>query len=225
MRVGQAVYAAGVALLATIATDGCKDKTPVIVTPTKTLQSVSVTGVPASLVPPNTATLSATANYSSGSPDSVTAAATWDSSNKAVATVAGGVVTAVAPGTTDISAVYQSVRGSAAVTVTAASLRANAGGPYQTQHNTNITFSGLASTSSPFTIGSYSWNCGQSIAANCTPTGPTPTFNYRKCGISGRPACRSGSSTVADYTVTLTITDTQGNTNTATTTVTVTNSY
>ncbi len=223
MRANKAVLAAGLVLLATVVTYGCgKDK---VVTPTKTLQSVSVGGVPASLVPPNTATLTATANYSDGSAESVTATGTWDSSNKAVATVAGGVVTAITPGSTDISATYQSVRGAAPVTVTAATLRANAGAPQQVRHNTDVNFSGLASTSSPFAIASYSWNCGQSVAANCVQTGATPTFNYRKCGISGRPACRTGSSTVADYTVTLTITDTVGNTNTATTSVVVTNSY
>ena len=59
MRANKAVLAAGLVLLATVVTYGCgKDK---VVTPTKTLQSVSVGGVPASLVPPNTATLTATA--------------------------------------------------------------------------------------------------------------------------------------------------------------------
>jgi hypothetical protein len=113
----------------------------------------------------------------------------------------------------------------ATVSVSAALLRANPGGPYQTQHNQNVAFSGLGSTSSPYSIVKYSWNCGQSVAVNCDQEGPTPTFNYRKCGISGRPACRTGSTNLADYTVRLTITDSQGNTNTATTTVTVQNSY
>lgn len=104
-------------------------------------------------------------------------------------------------------------------------LRADPGGPYTTQHNVNVTFSGTRSTSTPNAIAEFRWNCGQSVALNCDATGPTPTFNYRRCGGASRPACRTGSSTVADYTVTLTIRDTAGNTNTATTTVTVTNNY
>ncbi len=210
-----AVFAASTGIV------GCGKDTP----PTPTLRSVAVSGVPASLVPPNTVPLTAMANFSDGSSQNVTGTATWESSNTAVATVAAGVVTARTPGTSEISAVHQGLRGSATLTVAAATLRANAGGPYQTQHNTSVTFSGLGSTSSPFPITSYSWNCGQSVAANCQTTGPTPSFTYRKCGVNNRPACRSGSTTIADYTVTLTITDSQGNTNTATTTVTVTNNY
>ncbi|MGE3176826.1 MAG: hypothetical protein AB7O32_05125 [Vicinamibacterales bacterium] len=114
-------------------------------------------------------------------------------------------------------------------------LRANPGGPYQTQHNLDITMSGLSSTSSPNAIAEYLWNCGQMVGSTCLcgttvgnvcqQTGPTPIFRYRRCGAANRPACRTGSSTVADYTVSLTIRDTAGNTNTATTTVTVTNNY
>lgn len=104
-------------------------------------------------------------------------------------------------------------------------LRADPGGPYQIQHNTNVVFSGTRSTSTPNAIAEYRWNCGQTVALNCDATGPTPTFNYRRCGGVNRPACRTGSTTIADYTVTLTIRDTAGNTNTATTTVTVTNNY
>ena len=114
-------------------------------------------------------------------------------------------------------------------------LRANPGGPYTTQHDTNITFSGLASTSTPNAIASFTWNCGQSLGTTCLcgtavggvcqDTGPTPIFRYRRCGVANRPACRTGSTTQADYTVSLTIRDTAGNSNTATTVVTVTNNY
>lgn len=106
-------------------------------------------------------------------------------------------------------------------------LRADPGGPYLTNHDTPIVFSATRSTSTPNAIAKYDWNCGQAVATNCVlPNGgPTPTFTFRKCGVTNRPACRAGSSDMADYTVTLTITDTQGNTNTATTTVTVKNNY
>jgi hypothetical protein len=196
------------------------------VDPDPTVRTVAVTGAPTSFFVPATSQLTATAMLSNNTTQTVTSTANWDSSNPAVATVSGGLVTARTPGSSEISATYQTVRGSATVTVGAPALTARPGGPYQTQHDADVTFSGLASTSTPNPIATYSWNCGQAVAANCTSAVPTPTFRYRKCGVANRPACRSGSSNVADYTVTLTITDSQGNTSQpATTTVTVTNSY
>ncbi|MQA29017.1 MAG: hypothetical protein GEU82_04145 [Luteitalea sp.] len=189
------------------------------------VRTVTVGGVPANLIPPGTAQLTATATLSDNSTQNVTTTATWESSNTVVASVNAGLVTARAPGVADISATFQGVRGTAPVSVGAASVRANPGGPYTAEHDENVTFSGLGSTSSPFNIVTFSWNCGQSVASNCDQQGPTPTFRYRKCGVNNRPSCRTGSSNLADYAVRLTVTDSQGNSNTATTTVTVQNSY
>ncbi len=102
------------------------------------------------------------------------------------------------------------------------------GGLSVVQHNTNVTLSGaMSSTTSPYSINRYTWNCGQDASAYGTgcevANNPTPTFNYRRCGVSGRPACTSGNQRA--YTVTLTVADTQGNTNSTTFSITVTNQY
>ncbi len=63
-----------------------------------------------------TVQLSATAAFSTGN-QTVTAIATWQSSNTAVATVSGGLVTAVAAGAVTIAATYQGKAGTLNLTV------------------------------------------------------------------------------------------------------------
>ena len=63
-----------------------------------------------------TVQLSATAAFSTGN-RTVTATATWQSSNTAVATVAGGLVTAVAAGPVTIAATYEGKAGTLNLTV------------------------------------------------------------------------------------------------------------
>lgn len=97
-------------------------------------------------------------------------------------------------------------------------LRANPGGPYSVNADRDIVMNGLSSTSSPFPIAHYFWNCGQTPHGKaCVQDNPTPTFEYLKTGKIGSPN--------AVYTVTLRIEDTMGNSNTATTTVSVRQGY
>ncbi len=67
--------------------------------------------------------LTATARYSDDSERDVTGAAAWISSNLAVATVSGGLVTPAQPGTTTITARMDGRSGSTTVTVTDARLQ------------------------------------------------------------------------------------------------------
>ena len=60
------------------------------------LQSVSLGPQNPTIAAGATAQLTATANYSYGSPQNVTASATWSTSNSSVATVSGGLVTCIA---------------------------------------------------------------------------------------------------------------------------------
>jgi hypothetical protein len=110
---------------------------------------------------------------------------------------------------------------SAPITTTvrpAATLRADPGGPYgPVNSGSPVTFSGLRSTSTPYPIAHYNWDCGQAGNANCRVDSPTPTFRYNK-----EPASVGSTRT---YTVTLTIEDTEGNRASATTTVRVTQVY
>jgi len=80
--------------------------------------SVQVTGLQSSLSPGETAQVIARASLSDGSSQVVTSQAAWRSENIDVATVsAGGLVTAVRAGTTEIRATYQAASGGASVEV------------------------------------------------------------------------------------------------------------
>jgi uncharacterized protein YjdB len=83
------------------------------------LSSISVTPNPASIAVGATQPFTATATYSDGSTQNVTAKATWTAANSAVATVnASGIATAVAAGSTSITASLSGITGSATLNVT-----------------------------------------------------------------------------------------------------------
>jgi trimeric autotransporter adhesin len=87
-------------------------------TPSVVPRSVTVTAVPTG----SQYQLSAVAGFSDGSTQDVTSQAAWSSSDVGVATVTGtGLVTPVANGSALITATYQSVSGSMALTVAAPS--------------------------------------------------------------------------------------------------------
>jgi acyl-CoA thioesterase-1 len=89
-------------------------------TPSPTVTTVTVTGPSPSSHPGESAQFTATATLSNGTTQTVTTQASWQSSTATVANVTiTGMVTAVAPGETDIRAIYQSVTGTMHVTVTA----------------------------------------------------------------------------------------------------------
>ncbi len=93
--------------------------TPAAPTPTTSAVQVRATGdASGTLEAGQTRQLVATATQSTGTTSDVTQQATWQSSAPAVATVsATGLVTAVAQGDAEISATYQSVRGTMGVGV------------------------------------------------------------------------------------------------------------
>jgi len=90
---------------------------------TPTLQSIDVSPTNPSAAAGATEQFSATGMYSDGSHKDLTSQVTWSSSSTAVATISSaGLATAVAAGTTMISAAMQSMSGSTKLTVTAATL-------------------------------------------------------------------------------------------------------
>ena len=211
---------------------GCKKDNPM---KPATVSSVTVGAPTAAIYPGGTTQLTATAIFSDSTTQNVTSTATWESSDNNIATVLNGLLSAKAAGSVTVGATFQSVKGSVPVNVSPVAIKANIEGPTVAQHDTKVTFSGLGSTSTPYPIAKYTWNCGQNVNGfpNCTNdsgipidiNSPTPSFYYRRCGVTNRPACRAGSTNQAVYTVTLTVTDSQGNTNTATATITITNDY
>ena len=93
--------------------------TPAAPTPTTSAVQVRAAGdASGTLEAGQTRQFAATATLSTGTTSDVTQQATWQSSTPAVATVSStGLVTAVAAGDADISATYQSVRGTMGVGV------------------------------------------------------------------------------------------------------------
>ena len=83
-----------------------------------TLVSIAVAPVSASVLVEETQAFTATGTYSDDTTADVTADAAWASSDTAVATVDGAIATAVAVGTTTITATLGSIDGSASLEVT-----------------------------------------------------------------------------------------------------------
>jgi uncharacterized protein YjdB len=86
-----------------------------------TLSSIAVTPANPSIASGATEQFTATATYSNGTTANVTSTATWTSSTTATATInSSGLATAVAPGTSTITAGLNGVTGATTLTVTAA---------------------------------------------------------------------------------------------------------
>ena len=90
---------------------------------TAQLISLQVTPVSATAAVGTQVALRATGTYSDQSRKDVTASATWSSGTPATATVDAGLVSAVAPGSTTISATLDGQRSSAAITVPTAKVQ------------------------------------------------------------------------------------------------------
>ncbi|MBK7537264.1 MAG: Ig-like domain-containing protein [Myxococcales bacterium] len=87
------------------------------------LQSIAITPATPSVAKGLTLSLTATGTYSDNSTQDLSATATWTSSNVAVATVNGRVVTGVTAGTSTITATMGAVSGTTSLEVTAAVLQ------------------------------------------------------------------------------------------------------
>jgi uncharacterized protein YjdB len=87
--------------------------------PAATLKSIAVTPATATIAAGATQQFAATATYSDGTTSPVTTTVTWTSTNPAVATInAAGLATAVAAGSTTITATQNGVQTTATLTVT-----------------------------------------------------------------------------------------------------------
>jgi plastocyanin len=96
---------------------GVTGSTRLTVTPVA-LEMIMVTPVNPSLLPGQTEQFMAMGMYSDNSTQDLTNQVTWASANTAVATIsAGGLATAVAPGTSSISAAFDGMSGSMLLTV------------------------------------------------------------------------------------------------------------
>jgi len=127
-----------------------------------TLSSIAVTPANPSIKVGATQQFAATGTYSDGSTQDITASATWSSSDETKATInASGLATAVAAGSSTITATSGSISGNTALTVTSATLASIA----VTPANPSI----AVGTTQQFTAtGTYSDGSTQDITASAT---------------------------------------------------------
>jgi len=91
---------------------------------TKTLTSIAIAPLTASVPVGVQQLFAATGTYSDGSTANVTSQAAWSVSSTSIATIAGGVATGVAPGSTTVTATDSGVSGTATLTVVAKTVTA-----------------------------------------------------------------------------------------------------
>ncbi len=131
-----------------------------------TLTSISLAPGSALLSAGNTLQLTATGHYSDGSTQNLTSSSTWSTSNSKAATVAGGLVDAVANGAASITATYTGI------TSTAAPINIGTGSDYFVATNGRDTWSGTLSapnatnSDGPFATIGRAQTAVQSIVAN-----------------------------------------------------------
>lgn len=112
------------------ATVGSMTGTAAITVTDATVVAISVTPVDHTIAPGSNLGFTATGSFSDASTQNITSNVTWTSDNPAVATAAsGGVVTAIAAGTANISATLNAVSGSAPLNVVPVTLTAIAVSP------------------------------------------------------------------------------------------------
>ena len=119
-----AVAAGTTTITATIGAVTGRTSVTVIASP---LTSITVAPATATITVHGTKSFTATGNYANGTTADLTASVTWSSSNTAVlsvsnATATRGLATGVAAGTANVQAAFQGVTGTAAVTVSPATL-------------------------------------------------------------------------------------------------------
>jgi len=130
------------------------------------LVSISISPGSGLLAVGNTLQLTATGTYSNGSTQNLTSTATWATSNSSAATVATGLVTAVANGSSSITASYTGI------TSPVAPLNIGTGADYFVATNGNDSWSGTLTapnaknTDGPFATIAHTQTAVQTLLAN-----------------------------------------------------------
>jgi uncharacterized protein YjdB len=140
------------------------------------LLSIGVTPPLATAVVGTKAVLVATAVYSDGTSTDVTAQAAWTSSAPSIATVAAGVVAALAPGSATITAAFQGLTATASITVPNASIASIAVTPLAatTGVGGTVAFTAVATLSDQShqdVTASATWTSSSAAVASVGPDG------------------------------------------------------
>lgn len=179
-----------------------------------TIVSISVSPTGRTIAPGTELAFTATGTFSDSSTQILTTETAWTSSNTAVATVgAGGVVIAVGPGTTNISAAFGGKTGSASLTVSSVTLTSIAVTPATAVMAPASTLSyGATGTYSdgstePIT-GTVTWSSSASNVVSITSFGlatgqsaGTATITAQQGSVSGTAAVVVASSTLSSIQV------------------------
>ncbi len=175
--------------------------TAAITVSTATVMSIAILPATATTAAGTTVTFTADATLSDGTHQDVTASATWMSSATTVATVVGGVATAVKAGTATITASFSGQAGTAALTVTAGTLTSIQVSPVDPTVGvaTTITFTatGIYSDGTRADLTSMAtWSTSATTVVSITPTGRAQTLAAGKSTITATFSGQSGTSTV-----------------------------
>lgn len=139
------------------------------------LSSIAATPANPSIPAGTTQAFTATGTYTDASTNDITSTVTWSSSNTSIATINGvGLASAVAPGTSTITAEQASIRGSTTLTVTKADQYIT----FSSASPTNATFSGPTYTvAATATSGlPVSFSIGPAATSVCSISGLTVSF-------------------------------------------------
>lgn len=180
-----------------------------------TLNSVTVSPNPISLGQGTTQQLTATANFSDGSSQDVSANANWTSSATGTATVnASGLLSAVAPGQTTVTASFMGQDGTASAVVTSAALTQLSLTPPNPSLATGtaqqLTATGTFSDGTTQNLtSSVSWSSDQTGVANVGPTGlvtgvaaGSAAVSASFQGVTGQTAVSVSAATVTSLSLT-----------------------
>jgi len=137
------------------------------------LTSIAVTPATATVQLPGTVQFTATGNYSDGGTQDLTSTATWSSSNRGVATIsASGLATAVAAGSTNMTASFNGIASNAATLVVQATVPAAAPTFSPGTGNYNTPQSLTLSDSTPGVSIYYTTNGSTPTTSSTLYTGP-----------------------------------------------------
>jgi trimeric autotransporter adhesin len=174
------------------------------------LQSLQVLPTSAAIPKGTTQIFSATAIFTDGSKQDVTASATWQSSNIGVASVSStGTATSSAQGSADISASYQTVGATAALTVSAASIKSIQVSPATASlaKGTNLQLDAsavLTDGSTQDVTNSVVWSSSASSVCSVSASAMATAVNTGTCMATATSGSVSASATLTVTAATLT---------------------
>jgi uncharacterized protein YjdB len=171
------------------------------VTAIPTLTSISVTPALPTVVVNTTAQLQATGTWSDGSAQDISSQVAWAAADGSVATIDNaGLATAVAPGSTDVSATLGTVSGSTTLTVNPAALVSIVITPDQTSVPAGISQSfaalGIFNNGSTQQLVSVNWGSSDSTVVSIDNTGAAATLKAGSVTISATSGSVTGSTTL-----------------------------